>query len=314
MMKNKLTYIEKYLPENVSHGIEMLSVREKDMICEIRLRAFGAQSLSLSDGRVLFLSCDGDFCEDPMSYHSFSVEDISETVTCLCDGSVYSFSESLKKGYITKHGMRIGVCGRGMSIGGIPDGFCEYTSLNIRIPRYIPSCCDELLSYIGKHGMDYAGGIIVISPPGAGKTTFLRTLGYSLSRGISIPGKTSSFEVCICDEREELFLPEVFGNGRAEFIFSLPKKYCIEHFTRLMNPDYIILDEIGNGGEAEEILRSSSEGIHFCASCHGIDVSDVLSKSGMRLLFENRVFSTACVLSIKNGQRICIVKRVEEYL
>ncbi len=314
MMRDKLAAVTKYLPSEAVSGIDRLPEKCRENITEIRLRAIGAQSLTLSDGCVMYLSDDSEFCKNPMSYRAFSEEDIANTVTALCEGSVYSFSETVRSGYITKEGIRIGICGKGMMSGGIPDGFCEYTSLNIRIPRHIPSFCDTLLEYIDKNSTGVVGGVLVISPPGAGKTTFLRALGAHLSQSVSDGGRAASFEVCFCDEREELYLPEAFGYGRSEFLSALPKKFCIEHFTRLMNPDYIIIDEIGNGNEAGEILDSASQGICFCASCHGRDVFDVFENEKLRMLAARGVFRTACVLSQNGGTRNVRIVRLEDYL
>ena len=66
---------------------------------EIRLRAGHRVALTL-DGRNLLL---------PLS---LTEGEVSSAFEALCDGSVYAHAESLRAGYISRFGLRIGVAGR----------------------------------------------------------------------------------------------------------------------------------------------------------------------------------------------------------
>lgn len=272
------------------------------VITEIRLRAGAVQTLIC--GNKTFTVTESS-SHVPLILTS---DQIYDTVYNLCGGSVYSHAEEIAKGFIGIRGARVGICGKGITKDGIPTGFSEYTSLNIRFHRHIKNAADALLKEINDKGCGKVGGILVISPPGAGKTTFLRSLASALSSGFLEHGALLSKRISIIDERGEIFLPEAFERSCADVISFLPKKYCIELCTRVMTPEYIFCDEIGSADEAWCISECASKGIYFVASCHGKDLSDIKRKAFFKKLFSDGVFSTVCELSVSGGNRSCVIR------
>lgn len=292
------------LPEKVANAVRRL---DGTCITEIRLRANGLQTV-LYNGRELVISKDLSVlpqCKDPMT---LEYKDIENVVFALCSGSVYAHSEQIKQGFITKNGVRVGIGGKAIIKDGAMSGYSSYSSLNIRFPKHIENCADPLFSILAKNGSRHVGGILVISPPGGGKTTFLRSLAGGISRSFSDGGKMCRKRVCVIDERAEIYMKEAFFNCCADFLTYLPKEYSIELATRVLSPEYIVCDEIGNEKEADAICKGATKGVTFVASCHGKDISDVMQKPTMRKLFENKVFSCACELSCVDGKYFCSVK------
>ncbi len=311
-MKDQVGRIIPYLPARLARAVESSSFSKCfDEINELRLRA-GKPTTVTADGKNLFLSENGGLWERSTRPLVLTADELRECVTRLCGGSVYSYYDSIKNGYITKENFRVGITGKGIVTNGHPDGFSQYTSINIRIPAFFKNSANDLLSYIARYGTENTGGILVISPPGVGKTTLLRSLAYSLSKGYTDGGRFCIKRVCIIDEREEIYSAEFFSDTICDVISSLPKGFCIELCTRVMSPEIIVCDEIGNYDEAERIKNAASKGVLFVASCHGKDVYDVIKKPFIRELFDIGVFSTACVIGFSNGARVCSIKRADE--
>lgn len=91
-------------------------------------------------------------------------EDIRQTFLALCGHSVYAYEQELQDGYFTlPGGHRVGVAGlRG------PGGFAAVTALCLRVARFITCPLPQAL----RQALDRLdGGILVIGPPGSGKTT-----------------------------------------------------------------------------------------------------------------------------------------------
>lgn len=278
---------------------------------ELRLRRGRYQSLTAA-GSNYVLSRDGTFMSRVYDPELLTEKQLRDCVYRLCDGSLFSCEESLRRGFVVKGGCRVGICGRGIVKNRIPQGFSEYDALNLRICRHIPAAAEELLRYIACHGSADVGGILVLSPPGVGKTTLLRSLCSALSTEFDDGGVRRGARLCILDEREEIYLPEAFKTGFADVLSGYPKAEGIELATRVMAPEYIVCDEIGSEREAEEIYRAAAGGVTFIASCHGNSVAELYRKPEMAKLLRERIFQTVCRLFFTGGRRTCDITRVEE--
>lgn len=296
------------LPQDVRDCLDILKDENKiDGLSEIRLRDGGYQSVVLF-GKELVISKDKKVYFLPKEPLFLTSKELSETVFRLCDGSVYSHFDELKNGYISKKGIRIGVSGIGIIKNGAPSGFSKYSCINIRIPRHIEKCSDPIFSHIKEKSLSLVGGILVISPPSGGKTTFLRSFAARLSKGFFDKDGFCRKRVCIIDERGEIFSRDAFDGGLCDFVSFLSKGYSIELATRSLSPQYIVCDEIGNENDALAIYDGAAKGITFVASCHGRSINDVLIKPSMKKLIDSKVFSTACELSCFEGKYSCDIK------
>ena len=57
-----------------------------------------------------------------------------------------------------------------------------------------------------------------------------------------------------------------------------------------MAAEVILCDEVGDLGEAREIVAAHTGGVPLIATAHAASVKELLSRPGMRLLHESRVF------------------------
>ena len=89
-------------------------------------------------------------------------QDIEESYRRICDFSIYSHQEEIKKGYITiMGGHRVGISGTAVLQQGQIATVREISSLNIRVARQVYGAANELLSRIGQ---DISKGLLIAGP------------------------------------------------------------------------------------------------------------------------------------------------------
>lgn len=290
----KTDEVVRLLPESIRLALSSCDRSLVDSIREIHLRVGAPMLISLAAGNF-FISPSGKLSPCPVG-SLITKEVMSECVKRLCGGSVYSFEDTVRCGYIPlEGGFRIGVAGElyisadgKESVGGI-------SSLNIRIPHRVPDAAAPLLPLFEK---GEPCGVLVYSPPGGGKTTLLRDLASKLASGrVAAPLK-----VAIADERREftsdgaLSLCDVYS-GYA-------KAVAIELATRTMAPDVIICDEIGSLREAEAILNAQSTGVPLIASAHARDKGELYRRPAIKLLLDAGVFKYVYSVTDKKLERV----------
>lgn len=288
--------LHSYLPEQIKHSLDRTDFFTKEKMCEIRLRC-GAVCSATADGETLFFGRDG-ISRSPAYPIKLSERDIDEFIYRICGGSVYSYENSMKSGYITVRGARIGICGDVIYEKGEISGFSKIYGLNIRIPRHIDGCSAELMRYIEKRRF-HDGGILVASCPGVGKTTLLRDLAIKLSAA----DKTPFYRVAVVDERCEIYIPQLFENCCADVYSGISKSDGLEYAIRVMSPEIIICDEIGSEKESRIIRSANLGGVSFIASVHADSVKTVLNNQWLRELCGDGVFSEIYILK-RNGGKV----------
>lgn len=299
---NKITKLRPYLPQSISHALSRLDKSVHDSINEIRLHAGGATYITI-DGKNCVLSssgisagCRGGIC--------VTSEEIEDFIYKFCKGSVYCHEDTLGEFYITNEGIRAGLAGEAVYKNGILKSVGKITSVNIRIPRHINGCSDELVSHIEQNGFADGKGILVISSPGVGKTTLLRDLALKLSCSPENISGREIMRVTVIDERKEIFIEKLFSECCIDFLSGVDKLKGIEIASRVLSPQIIICDEIASPEEAEKITRQKNSGIVFIASIHADSIEDVLKKDYVRRMFENNVFGIIYRL-YRNGRKVC---------
>ncbi|MBP3369278.1 MAG: hypothetical protein J6L85_00870 [Clostridia bacterium] len=219
-------------------------------------------------------------------------DELSGIFEKICDGSLYTYSESIIKGYVSVgEGIRVGVCGRASVENGRVLGVYNISALNIRIPHATVDLERGLTEPIRRcitRGM----GVLVYSPPAEGKTTVLRSLCVILSGG------ERPMRVALVDSRDEL---SALGSSKSlsvDVLSGYPKAEGIAIATAFMNPEVIICDEIGSADEASAIASAQNCGVPLIASAHGEDIVSVLRRPSIRSLHD------ICAFGLYVGIRI----------
>ena len=104
---------------------------------------------------------------------------MSALLLAFCGQALYAHEEQLRQGYLTlPGGHRVGVCGQAVVQEGRPLRFAQVQGMNVRIARQM-SCERRALDAVCAGGA--LRSVLIVSPPGLGKTTMLRELARVLS-------------------------------------------------------------------------------------------------------------------------------------
>ena len=257
---------------------------------EIRLRAEKPISINIS-GQNFFLSESGVTSNYKNALYASKIM-IEDIVFRASECSIYSVNEQIKRGYIvTDEAVRLGLGGNLIEENGQIKTMTNFCSVNIRIPHIIKNCSLCAFSNIVKD-CDVQN-TLVISPPGAGKTTFLRDFVSQLSE------RNLSLNVLILDERGELDFG-IDSNYTDKIAFST-KKIGFENGIRSLAPDLIVTDEICQEEDICAIEYASSCGVKILASTHAESIESFVKKGLFQKLIKDKIFKRYVLLSKRNG-------------
>lgn len=202
---------------------------------------------------------------------SLKGNDISSILNSLMKFSYYAYEEDLAKGFITiDGGHRVGICGKAVVDKGKVTLLREISSFNIRYAKEVIGCSDMMMHHVfGKNGIH---NVLIVSPPGCGKTTLLRDIARNLS--------LKHYKVAICDERSEIAgmhsgISSYHFGPMVDVLDGCPKAEGIMMLIRSMSPDIIIADEIGRPEDLKAIETCSHCGVSVITSAHGHTLDDV---------------------------------------
>ena len=274
-VKSGLKEITRQLPNGILAAINKLSDDTIDSIMEIRLRSGCPLSVNIG-GMNMFVS-DKDVSLLPTrNAYIVSEQEIEEAYLKICNYSVHTHSDEIKQGFITlKGGHRAGICGTAVYEAGEISAFRDITSINIRASRSFFGCATPLLKWALK------GNLLISGPTASGKTTKLRDLARLLSEQYK--------RVVIIDSRFELC------NGRraenlgpcCDVLSGVKKSDGLDIAVRTLNPEYIILDELGSISETKGIISAMFCGVKVIASIHAGSLQELKSRPQAKLLIKS---------------------------
>lgn len=262
---------------------EKLRGRE-DQVTEIRLRSGRAARLRFSDG-------------SESAGETIDAERLREIALRLMDGSYYSRENDLRDGYFTaRSGLRIGVCGQMTRDRNGRETMESLNALCIRIARERKGCAEAIARDVLSKGMC---SILILSPPGFGKTTLIR----DLARIVSDSGRN----VAIADERSEIAAcmqgqAKMDVGTRTDVLDGCPKAKAIPMLIRACAPEMIVADEIGGRGDAEALLDAVRCGVAVAATAHAGSLREAADRESIAGLIAAGLFAYIYLLGETPGQ------------
>ena len=282
------------LPESVKNGINKLDGKN---LCEIRLRE-GKPAVVCASGKNFFLGESGVVFDDSKAI-IVSKEDIEKFIFRASENSIYAVNNQIQQGFLTiAGGVRIGLCGSIVIENGKIITINNFSSVNIRIPHEIKNCSLPVIKFL----LDEKGfkNTLIISPPGAGKTTFLRDIALQISN------LNLAYNLLVLDERGEIAScvngKNLLNVGRFTDVLSgAEKRFGFDVGVRALKPDIIFTDELSGDNDTQAVLDASNCGIKLVATVHAKDVTQLKKKQSFEKLIEEKVFERYIVLSSANG-------------
>lgn len=262
-------------------------------INEIRMRADKPIVLQIG-GKRIFLGENGvtSNIKDAIYASKIMVEDV---IFRASECSLYSVNEQIKKGFIvTEGGIRLGLGGDIIEENGQIKTMTNYSSVNIRLPHEVRNCSLSTFDYLVN--VNGVMNTLVVSPPGAGKTTFLRDFIYQLSE------RNYAYNVLVLDERGELDIGQKGCIGSFSDKISFARKVIgFENGIRSLSPNIIVTDELGQKEDIDAILYAINSGVKIFASIHSDSLENLSKKPFFKPILAEKVFQRYVLLSMRNG-------------
>ena len=279
-------------------------------IQEIRLRVHRPIVVYMG-GCELFLDRDGRFTTSISEASSATPDQLQRILEHICSYSLYAFEDELRQGFITVNGgHRVGVAGQVVLEEGHVRNIKNISFLNIRISHEIKGAADKVLPEVYRSGR--LQNILIISPPGCGKTTLLRDLIRQVSDGNAYG---AGLTVGVVDERSELGgsfqgIPQNDLGMRTDVLDGCPKEEGMFLLLRSMTPQVIAIDELGSKEEFAQLLRACACGCRILATMHGEGPEDVKRRFGVDEEIWWRLFEQYILLGKEEGG--CVVREVRK--
>lgn len=217
--------------------------------------------------------------------HTASESDLNFVVNTASRYSPWAAS-SVAKGFLTAPGgHRIGLCGEVIIRESQMTGLRNLSSVCIRVARDFPGIAEKL--------GDLQGSILILGPPGCGKTTLLR----DLIRQLSARGEC----VSVVDERYELFPQSqqsmCFETGmNTDILAGCSKELGLSIALRTMGPSCIAVDEISSVDDCEALTQAGWCGVRLLATVHGKNALDLKTRPIYRYMVEKGLFDWLVVM------------------
>ena len=241
-------------------------------VCEVRLRC-GLKT------EIAYLTDCG--IKRALISATLTQEQIEECVLKLCNYSIFSAEESLKRGFLTStEGERVGICGECVTdSNGQVTTIKSFSSLCIRIPHFISGCSNKFFNqYISKNS-----SCLVFSPPFQGKTTFIRDLGRNYSDVLGL-------NVLYIDERGEFNLPHAETGNLSDVLKYSSKDFGFKCGVRTLNPDVVVCDEMIGDADFSAAAFCMLSGVKTIASVHSDNIKNIKKKLLNNGILENSLF------------------------
>ncbi|MBR6654665.1 MAG: stage III sporulation protein AB [Oscillospiraceae bacterium] len=253
---------------------------------EIRLRAGSGLSM-LSAGR-----------EIAVDVGKISSGELADVICAASGASIHTVAANIREGFMTaENGHRIGICGTAAVKNGEICGINNYSSLSVRIAKEIKTAAEGLPELINSSGQ--IASLLIISPPGGGKTTLLRDLVRRLS--------DNGTRVALADERGEIAamksgVPTMDVGKCTDVMDMAPRAEAAMFLLRAMTPQIIAMDEISSEHELAAARSVAGCGIAILATAHG-SAEDLKTKKRYSRLIEDGVFDNIVMINGSGSER-----------
>ena len=280
------------LPEELRQAAVRLACSDQKAAEEFRLRRGQPLSVRLPER------------EQRLPTPSVTGKMLQTVIDRATEFSAYRSAESIRRGYLpVRGGFRIGLCGTAVQRGGEIATLQELSSVAIRIAKEVVGAAESLYPKLFWDGQFES--VLLIAPPGGGKTTLLRDLIRCLSEGDE---KHSGLRVSVVDERGEIAAvhggePQFQIGRQTDVLTAVSKAEGISMLLRTMTPQVIAVDEITDPKDLQAMTEAANCGVSFLATVHGRNLAEIQKRRLCCALLETEVFHHCVILERREGKR-----------
>lgn len=260
--------IDKIFPSGLRKRMETVDGLEEEYT-EVRFRC-NCPVILQKGKREFFLHKECGITKKVSEAYRINAGEIKEMMEYISNFSIYAYEEEMRQGFLTlQGGHRVGICGKTVISGGNIKTIRNVSFLNLRLAHQKKGCAKQWVPYLFER--EKLCHTLIISPPGCGKTTFLRDIIRILSDG---EGLQHGYKVGVVDERSEIAacyngIPQNEIGIRTDVLDGCPKKSGMELLLRSMSPEVMAVDEVGGVEDIEMIKKSICSGCRVIATAHG---------------------------------------------
>lgn len=253
----------------------------------------GLEEIRMRIGQPVLLRFNG---REEELWPKTAAEHLEEIVQRACHHSVYSHMSSLRDGYLTiEGGHRLGICGKGVMEGDTLHVIQMPSSICLRIAKQVQGCGEILLPFLTK-------SVLILGPPGRGKTTLLRDVVRLLSdqmrQSVGLVDERGEIAACVMGR------PQLYVGKRTDILVNIRKSTAIMMLLRTMTPQWIAVDEITDPRDIDAMEQASYCGISLLATAHAADINDLGRRPLYRQLLRCGIFPMVFIIGEDRSVRV----------